>query len=196
MSGRSGTDLDRAVRILDEDGVVGYPTDTLYGLGARIDREAALRRVFEIKGRPADVPLTVAVASVPLIRDVAQLTDSARRFLEHLPGPVTLILPRQETVSDLVTAGGGTVGVRVPRDETALALLRRTGPLTATSANRHGEPPARDANEAETALADRVDYYLTGRSAATGVASTIVDCTGATARILREGALRASEIRD
>lgn len=196
MNRRVGGDVAHAVARLDDDGVVGYPTDTLYGLGARIDRPAALARLFEIKGRPADVPLTVAVAAVDQIDAVATLTPAARDLLSLLPGPLTLVLPRRDAVPDVVTAGGATVGVRVPDDPAALDLLSRAGPLTATSANRHGDPPATDAASAHAALGDRVDYYLTGPSNALGTASTVVDCTGQAVRILREGALSASEIHD
>lgn len=196
MTGRVGHDIDRAAGLLDDDGVVGYPTDTLYGLGARIDRPEALDRIFQIKGRPVDVPLTVAVAAVEDVKSIATITESARRLLPLLPGPLTLVLARRDAVPDIVTAGGATVGIRVPDDPTARDLLARTGPLTATSANRHGEPPAHDASTAHAALGDRVDYYVAGRSTALGTASTVVDCTDQAVRILREGALSASKIQD
>lgn len=196
MTDRIGDDVDEAADRLDDDGVAGYPTDTLYGLGARLDRPKALERVFDIKGRPADVPLTLAVASVDEIEALAILTPSARKLQDLLPGPITLVMSRRDVVPDVVTGGRDTVGVRVPDDPTARELLSRTGPLTTTSANRHGEPAARDAEEAYAALGDRVDYYLKGRSPASGTASTVVDCTGPTVRILREGFLSASEIHD
>lgn len=194
MTRRVGTDIDQAAAHADEGGVVGYPTDTLYGLGARLDRPTGLARVFDIKGRPADVPLTVAVATVDDIAQIAEVTDVAQELFAFLPGPLTLVLARRDGVPELVTAGGDTVGVRVPDDPTARTLLERTGPLTSTSANRHGEPPAADAEAAFAGLGDRVDYYLKGRSAAVGTASTVVDCTDRAVRILREGALSASEI--
>jgi L-threonylcarbamoyladenylate synthase len=194
MPVRIGHDVDEAARILAAGGLVGYPTDTLYGLGARIDRPEALARLFSVKRRPQATPVTVAVADVESIDRVGRMTPTARALLGELPGPLTLVLERTQAVPDVVTAGGTSVGIRVPAEPVCRALLAKTGPLTATSANVHGQPAASDAEDAAAALGDRVDYYLRGASAPSGVASTIVDARGPTPKILREGSIGAAEI--
>lgn len=180
--------LRAAVSILDSLGVIAYPTDTLYGLGADALDEDAVAKVFAAKGRPEGVPLPVLVAGVEDVRHVARLTPLARRLAaEHWPGAVTLVLPALTTVPDNLLAGQATVAVRVPDAPWALALAEHFGPITATSANRHGEPAARTAREAEAVPG--VDCVVDG-GPLPGTPSTIVDATGAEPKVLRQGAVR------
>lgn len=192
----SGTGVPEAARVLDQGGLVVYPTDTLYGLGARVDRPEAVRRVFAAKRRPWDQPLSVAVADPAMIEHVAEVTPLARSLFRFLPGPLTLVLQKRPAIPDLVTGGAPTVGVRVPDHPVCLDLLRRAGPLTATSANVHGQADPRTIDDARRSLGDRVNYYLASSSPPSGVASTLVDARGRRPRILRTGALRESEIRE
>lgn len=185
-----------AARALRSGGIVVYPTDTLYGLGAPVRDPAAVRRVFLAKHRPPDQPLSIAVAEPAAVAQVAQVTPLARRLLRLLPGPLTLLLEKTPAVPDVVTGGQPTVGVRVPDHPVCLDLLRRAGPLTATSANLHGRPDPTTIEEARTALGDRVDYYLASPSPLLGAPSTLVDCRGAEPRVLREGILSEARLRE
>lgn len=195
LATRVGTQVADAWRALQRGGIVVYPTDTLYGLGARITEEPAVRRVYEVKGRPLSEPLTIAVSKVADIRRYAVETPLARRLYRFLPGPLTLVLERRPTVPGIVTGGQATVGVRVPRHEMAIGLLERSGALTSTSANLHGGPDPPTIESAQEAFGDRVDYYLADSSPLLGVASTLVDARGHAPEILRKGVLSESEIR-
>lgn len=175
--------LDRAVERLRQGGLVVYPTDTLYGLGADARNEAALDRLLTAKGRSGAQPISVAVSSFEEVEPIAALSDPARSFLRsHLPGPFTLLLPpspqiRRVGLAPPIQAGGASVGVRVPDHPLARALAHAIGPITATSANRHGEPPCRSLAEARRTFGPAVDFYLDGPPRPSGRASTLVDLT-------------------
>lgn len=183
-----------ASHVLDERELVVFPTDTLYGIAAdALDEEACLR-VFDAKGRPPDSPLPVLVASVADIHHVARLTPLARRLAaRHLPGPLTLVLPALEHVPTVVTAGGGTVAVRVVAQPFAQALAAHFGPVTATSANIHGAPSPATCDAAREQLGSRAQLYVDAGMLA-GVASTIVDATGDEPKVLRVGAVAAASL--
>lgn len=189
-------DIAAAAAILRAGGVGVFPTDTVYGVGAHAFIEAAVRRIYAVKGRPADKPLQLLLARVQDIESVAELTPEARLLAARfLPGGLTLVLRRQPVVPDIVTAGGDTVAVRVPD----LLLLQRLidavgAPLAATSANRSGEPAPVDADEARAALGDLVDFVLDGGCCPAAQESTIVDLSGDEPRLLRPGAVPAEAI--
>lgn len=187
--------IDEAAAALARGGIVAYPTDTLWGLGASIRDERAVRRLYEIKQRPLDLPMSIAVADVTQIDQYAVVTPTARRLFELLPGPLTLVLERRSTVPSIVTAGRNEVGVRVPGHAECLDLLSRTGPITSTSANLHGRPEPKTLAEVRDTFGDRVDYYLEAGSAPTGAASTIVDARSEPLRFIRSGVLSESRIR-
>ncbi|MFP4174842.1 MAG: L-threonylcarbamoyladenylate synthase [Halobacteriales archaeon] len=179
--------VEEAAKTVSRGGVVVYPTETVYGVGADAFNDEAVQRVYEVKERPRDKPVSVAVADTDSVDDVARLDEEARRFAEEfLPGPVTLLAPRRDAVPDPVTAGGELVGVRVPDDETALRLLRKTGALTSTSANISGEASATSVEELGE-VGDRVDGVIDdgARDATGGEGSTVVDTT--TWEVVREG---------
>jgi L-threonylcarbamoyladenylate synthase len=180
--------VEEAVELVDHGGVVVYPTETVYGVGGDAFNEDAVRRVYEVKGRPRERPVSVAVADTDDIEKVARLDDGARRLVDELlPGSVTPLVPVRNRVPEVVTAGGKLVGVRVPDDGTARRLLRRTGPLTSTSANVSGEPSVTSPQELGV-FGDRVDGVIDdgSRDATGGVGSTVVDTT--TWEVVREGA--------
>lgn len=187
--------LDEAVRALRAGGLVVYPTDTLWGLGARIDDPPAVERVFEVKGRPQSEPLSIALAKASDIANYAHVTPTAESLFRLLPGPLTLVLDRKPTVPDVVTGGHATVGIRVPAHPVALQLIAAAGPLTATSANLHRGADPRTLEDARAQLGDRVDYYLRAASPPLGAASTLVDARGPELRILRPGVLSEAELR-
>jgi L-threonylcarbamoyladenylate synthase len=180
--------LDAAVRSLRAGRLVVYPTDTLWGLGARAGDPAAVRRVFEAKQRPATTPIAVAVSSVAELERLAELSDRGRTFVRtNLPGPYTLVVrpsakARRTIASPIGTAP--TLGLRIPRHPVARELARRAGPLTCTSANLHGAPATADIRSARGALAPSVARYVTSGPVPSGVPSTLVDLTGDSPRAL------------
>lgn len=178
--------LGAAIRGLDAGGIVVVPTETVYGLGARLDH---VERLFEAKGRPPSKPIPVLAASVEALEPVAAFDETARRLGERFwPGPLTLVLPRAPGFdAPLAPATTASVAVRVPAQALLAALLRRTGPLAVTSANRSGEPPATTLEEARAVFGARA-FYL-GSGATKGSPSTIVSLVGPRPVILRRGAL-------
>jgi L-threonylcarbamoyladenylate synthase len=175
--------LTRAAQMVRAGGVIAFPTDTVYGLGAAADDEVATRRVFHIKGRPVGMPLILMVAAESQLEGWVHVDSRAEAMMRRWwPGPLTLVLH---------SIGGGTLGVRIPNHKAALQLLRSTGPLMTTSANLHGGEPAMTA--AEAALPGVV-AVLDGGRAPGGTASTVVDLTGPEPHILREGAITSPEV--
>ncbi|MDR5672686.1 tRNA A37 threonylcarbamoyladenosine synthetase subunit TsaC/SUA5/YrdC [Halalkaliarchaeum sp. AArc-CO] len=156
-------------------GTVVYPTETVYGLGTNALDPAAVERVFEIKRRPRSEPLSLAVPTVDDASAVAEVDDRTARFMRRfLPGPVTVVVPRTAAVPDVLTAGLSRVGIRVPDHAVALALLRKTPPLTATSANLSGAGSARRIEEIDPDVREAVDAIIDGGKTPGG-ASTVVD---------------------
>ena len=185
---------ERAALSLKRGGVVAFPTETVYGLGADATNSAAVREVFRLKGRPLNHPMIVHVP------DTTQLESWAKNIPEvawplaeaFWPGPLTLVLERQPWVSDVLTGGQTTVGVRVPAHPVALALLERFGGgVAAPSANRFGCISPTTAEHVRAEFGDLVPV-LDGGAAAVGLESTILDLTGGTPRILRPGAVSAA----
>ncbi|MBP3428068.1 MAG: threonylcarbamoyl-AMP synthase [Clostridia bacterium] len=184
--------IREAAKILREGGLVGMPTETVYGLGANALDSAAVLRIFEAKGRPADNPLIVHVSCVeeipPLVREIPQ---AARRLMEaYWPGPMTLILPKADCIPAEVSAGLDTVGIRLPASETARALIREAGcPIAAPSANRSGKPSPTTAQHVYEDMNGRIPMILDGGACEVGVESSVIDATGEIPVILRPGGI-------
>lgn len=177
---------------LRSGGLVAFPTETFYGLGAHALDAAAVARVFQAKGRPAEKPLLVLVDSIPMVYLVAAaIPERASRLMgRYWPGPLTLVLPARSGLPSALTAGTDTIGVRLPGHAIARALVRAVAsPVTAPSANPHGAPSPRTAEEVAASLGDAVDLILDAGPTAGGSPSTLVDLTGARARVLRAGAV-------
>ncbi|HIM48616.1 MAG TPA: threonylcarbamoyl-AMP synthase [Dehalococcoidia bacterium] len=190
-------ELEEAVRSLNSGGVVVFPTDTLYGLGADVFSLAALQRIFSIKGRRADLALPVLVAGLDQVEAVAQpMSAEAQRLAERFwPGPLTLVMRRSPDLPGLVTGGADTVAVRMPGHPVPLELARRLGrPITGTSANRSGQPDLLDLSALENQLGNLVDHIIQTGPVPAGTASTIVNVTGDTPQLLRGGAISLEEI--
>ncbi|HEX5828377.1 MAG TPA: L-threonylcarbamoyladenylate synthase [Candidatus Limnocylindrales bacterium] len=184
--------IDEAVAILRAGGLVAFPTETVYGLGADAANPAAVARIFAAKGRPADHPLIVHLAGAGGIDAWAVDVPPLARALAAAcwPGPLTLVLRRAPHVPDAVTGGLPTVGLRVPAHPVALALLRAfAGGIAAPSANRFGTVSPTTAEHVRASLGDAVDLVLDGGPATVGVESTIVDLSGDDPAILRPGGL-------
>jgi L-threonylcarbamoyladenylate synthase len=189
--------VGRAGALLRSGGLVAFPTETVYGLGANALDAAAVARVYAAKGRPAVNPLIVHVADAAGARAAAgDWPDAADRLAERFwPGPLTLVLPRGRAVPDVVTAGSPTVGVRVPAHPVALALLRSAGvPVAAPSANRSTELSPTTASHVLRGLAGRIDLILDAGPTAAGLESTVLDLTATPPRLLRPGPIAPADL--
>ena len=189
--------IAKAASVIRKGGLVAFPTDTLYALGADVTNRSALMRLFATKGRSRATPIPVLVADLAMAtRIVGSLPEPANRLAErYWPGPLTLVLSAPRAVSRLLTAGTGRIGLRVPDAPAAIALiLRLGGPVTGTSANRSGGRAPRDADEVLRQLGDRIDLILDGGPVAAGSPSTVVDVTVSPPVIVRKGVVRQMEI--
>jgi L-threonylcarbamoyladenylate synthase len=185
-------DLDHAAALLQAGEVVAFPTETVYGLGAVVCDEAAVRRVFQAKGRPADNPLIVHCASLADVERVARDIPERFRLLfeQFCPGPLTMLLPRHGSVPNVVTAGLETVAVRFPRHPTAIELIRRVGaPLVAPSANRSGYPSPTTAQHVMDDLGGRIAAVVDGGTCEIGLESTVVNILTEPPVVLRPGVI-------
>jgi L-threonylcarbamoyladenylate synthase len=186
-----------AVELLNNGGLVAFPTETVYGLGARAYDAAAARRVYKAKGRPSDNPLIVHVCDEAMLAGVVKrVTPLARKLIDAFwPGPLTLVLEKSARVPDAVTAGGRTVAVRCPGHPAARALIRALGePIAAPSANRSGRPSPTTAAHVLRDLRGRVALILDGGPCRKGLESAIVDARGLRPVVLRHGTLSAESI--
>ena len=182
--------VHEAAAVLARGGLVAFPTESFYGLGADALDATAAARVVSVKGRPDGKPILVLVDSVAMAERVAAVVSDEVRALmaRHWPGALTLVLPARAEVPQAVTAGSGTVGVRVPGHPLALALVRAAGrPVTAPSANPSGAPPPTTAAAVRAYFDGAVDLILDGGATAGGTGSTVADCTTWPPRVLRAG---------
>jgi tRNA threonylcarbamoyl adenosine modification protein (Sua5/YciO/YrdC/YwlC family) len=189
--------ISAAVTTVQAGGLVVLPTDTVYGLGADAFSPDAVAALLAAKGRGRDMPPPVLVGSV---RAAAALTQTLGAFGQDLidefwPGPLTLVLKASSSLQWDLGDTNGTVAVRMPLHPVALELLRRTGPMAVSSANKTGAPATTTAAEAEEQLGDSVEVYLDGGACADNVPSTIVDLTGGMPRVLRAGAISIDRLR-
>jgi tRNA threonylcarbamoyl adenosine modification protein (Sua5/YciO/YrdC/YwlC family) len=190
------SDEDRLVEALLEGAVVVLPTDTVYGVGALPGDEAAMERLFSVKGRGSDAPIAVLCSSV--LQALSLVDPSCHHRVEPVagrwwPGPLTLVLPRRDDVELHLGEPTSTVGVRVPDHPLVRAVTERVGPIAVSSANRHGQPTGVTAEEAVVALGGDVAVVIDG-GPLSGSASTVIDATGSEWKVLREGPLPAAEI--
>jgi L-threonylcarbamoyladenylate synthase len=187
-----GTDIARAAEVLRAGGLVAFPTETVYGLGADASRDDAAAKIFAVKGRPRAHPLIVHLAADPTLEDwAAEVPDAARKLATAAwPGPLTIILKRGPRVAAATTGGADTVGLRVPAHPMAQALLRAFGGgIAAPSANRFGAVSPTTADHVVEDLGENVDYILDGGACDVGVESTIVDLSRARPVLLRPGGM-------
>ena len=181
--------IEEAARRLCSGGLVAFPTETVYGLGADASNPKAIERLNQVKGRPPDKPYSIHVYDVAQLRDVVDTIPAmAQRLMDALwPGPLTIVMPATR---------GGTVGFRLPNHPVALAFLKQCGrAVVAPSANRSGSPPPTDGREVMEALQGHYDYLLDAGPTSLGRESTVVSVEGDRLRILREGAITASQLQ-
>ena len=190
--------LAAAVDAVRGGGLIVLPTDTVYGIGADAFTPQAVQDLLEAKGRGRDTPPPVLIGDHAVLMALAtDLPEYVEDLAEALwPGALTIILTAQPSLTWDLGETRGTVALRMPEDETALELLRRTGPLAVSSANRHGKPAATSVLDAATQLGDAVEVYLDGGAARIGASSTILDATVTPAEIVREGAITKQQIID
>jgi L-threonylcarbamoyladenylate synthase len=190
--------IEQAIDILKKGGIVAFPTDTVYGLGANSYDEEAVLRVYEAKARPRHLPLPL------LVSDVSQLTAVARDMPEiawrlaqrFLPGALTIVLYKSPSVSSLITGGSEKVAVRMPDHPIPISLIQGLGaPIIGTSANITDSPSPVTAQEVHYQMGDRVDLIIDGGRCRGGIASTVLDLSGESPTILREGAISREEIK-
>lgn len=187
-----------AAELIRSGGLVAFPTETVFGLGVDATNDDAVRKLFAAKGRPSSNPLIVHIAEASRWSDAAAiLTPSAEALLsEFAPGPLTVVLPKRPEVSSLISAGLDTVGLRVPDHPIAAEILRLVGrPIAAPSANRSGRPSGTRWQSVLEDLDGRIDAVYRQDGPSLGVESTVVDCTGAVATVLRPGAVTTEQIR-
>jgi len=190
--------VEQATTILKQGGIVACPTDTVYGVVAAINIERAVARVYQIKGRPHSQALPILLADKSQIAEVAKVVPPlAWRLADKFwPGALTIVLFKSASVPDIVTGGGKTIAVRIANHPIPIAIIRGLGvPIVGTSANLSGSPSALTAEEVRSQLGDRVDLIIDGGRCPGGRESTIVDLTGETPLILREGAKPLEEIK-
>lgn len=195
-SAPSPTALEEAAGALRHGGLVAFPTETFYGLGANAMDRSAVARAFLVKGRPESKPLLVLVDSIKMAESLAlEVSDLARRLMAaYWPGALTLVFKATPSLPAELTAGTGTVGIRLPGHPLALALVRATGfPVTAPSANPSGAEPPTTAEAVRRYFDGQIDLILAGGPTPGGHPSTVLDVSTSPPRLLRAGALDVSE---
>ena len=182
--------IEFALNLLRDGGTVVYPTDTIYGLGVNIYDENAIKKVFYIKKRSFNKPLSVCLSQISDINRIAYLDKTKRDIInEILPGPFTIILRKKEFISKLLTAGGEKIGIRIPNNRICMELTKLF-PITTTSANLSGKKPSRSVNEVVKQLDDSVDLILDTGKSENELPSTVIDLTLNTPKVVREGSYK------
>jgi len=191
----SREDYETVCEVLDAGKLIVYPTDTVYGLGCDPFEVPAVERVFEVKRRPAEQPIALALTTSDQIPKYAHVTRIAQGIIaKHLPGPVTLLLRATKDAPPPHVSSTGLVGIRVPDHSVAIAIAKAFGPITTTSANLHGGPSPVTCEDAQAQLGEAVDLYIDCGPTPLGKESTIVDASGDSLNVIREGALRREDL--
>lgn len=191
--------IKKAAKIIKDGGVVAFPTETVYGLGANAFDEKAVKKIFIAKGRPQDNPLIVHIQNVCELEDlVYNIPEVAKKLMnKFFPGPITIILNKKDSIPDVTSAGLKTIGIRMPNNKVALTLIKEAGvPIAAPSANISGRPSPTDVERCIEDLDGRVDGILGGSCSEIGVESTIVDCTVHPPCVLRPGGITLEQLRE
>ncbi|MEK7881280.1 MAG: L-threonylcarbamoyladenylate synthase [Deltaproteobacteria bacterium] len=196
---KPGDDFAPAVEALRRGKIVAYPTETFYGLGVDALNPKAVEKLFAIKGRPPEKPVTLIIKDRAELKNIAfEISRQATLLMDrYWPGPLTLILKASKKIPSLITAGTGTVGVRISSDLTAQKLaFEFSSAITATSANPSGKPPAKDTASCVEYFNGNIDVVIDGGSLTAEKGSTIVDATGTEIKLVREGVIPFEEIAE
>ncbi len=189
--------LKDLAKIISSGGIVAFPTETVYGIGANALDEKAVEKIFHAKGRPSDNPLIVHISEIKEAKKlVKHIPTSAKLLAEKFwPGPLTIILKKNKIVPDIITAGLDTVALRVPDNKIALELIKLSNcPISAPSANKSGKPSPTNAKHVYTDLNGKIDAIIDGGKTKVGIESTVIDLTGETPTILRPGIISKKQI--
>lgn len=191
------TKLEEPAQIIKNGGIVVFPTETVYGIGANALNAEAVKKIYEIKKRPLSKPITLLVNSIDMIERVAKdITPFEYAIIKKFfPGPLTIILQKKDVIPDIVTSGGRTVGIRMPANEIALELINRAGvPLATPSANISDKPSKTNIKDVMSDFPEGVDCFIDGGKSKIGVASTIVQVIDGVPHILRQGTITEEQI--
>lgn len=185
--------------IIKNGGIVVFPTETVYGIGTNGLDKDAVERLYNIKERPLNKPISLLVSDFKMIekvvKDISELEYKIMK--KFFPGPLTIILNKKDIVPDIVTSGGSTVGIRMPEEKNTIKLIEYAGvPIAAPSANISGKPSGIDVQDIIKEFGDKVDYYIDGGKSKIGISSTIVKAENNTIKILREGSISKKEIEN
>ena len=190
--------VELGISVLRQGGLVAFPTDTVYGLGASVNIPQAVERVFRVKERPLNMALPLLLADMSQVSEVAESVPPIVWLLadKFLPGALTIVLYKSNSVPGIVTAGGRTVAVRIPAHPVPVALARGLeAPIVGTSANLSGKPSVLAADEVYSQFGDKIDLIIDGGRCPGGKESTVIDVTGEVPAVLREGAISGEELR-
>lgn len=188
--------LREVIEVLKSGGTIVYPTDTLYGLGTDPFNEEAVKRMYDLKKRPFDEPISIAVHDISQIEDYVELTDLARHTTrEFLPGPLTILLKKKDPSSLPIVSSETKLGVRILDHPVALPILESFGPITSTSANIHESEPPCEIDSAIEQLGDSVEIYIDGGKCRYGQESTVLDVSTDTPKIIRSGVMSRERLR-
>ena len=193
-----GKDIDKAKSLIEAGELVAIPTDTVYGLAGDATNETALSQIFIVKNRPVDIPLIALSDSVEKLSMVSQqLTEKEMRLADEFwPGALTMIVQKSQNVSDLMTAKLNTIGIRIPAHKMTLNLMRQLkNPLAVTSANIHGMPSPKSAQEVAEQIGDKIRYVLDGGISQIGEESTIIGIESEKIKVFRQGALSLEQLQ-
>ena len=189
--------LEKAANLIKQGNIVVFPTETVYGIGTNALDEKAVKKLYEVKQRPLNKPISLLVSNMEMVNLIAKdITDVEYKIMEKFfPGPLTIILKKNNIVPDIVTAGQDTVGVRMPSGETARKLAEIAGvPIAAPSANITGDPSGTNLQEIRKHCEGKVDYFIDGGNSELGLASTIVQVVDGKPQILRQGSITLKQI--
>ena len=189
--------LKDSAQTLKNGGIVVFPTETVYGIGANIWDEVAVKRLYEVKQRPFSKPISLLVSSIDMINEVAKdITELEYALMkEFFPGPFTIILKKKDIVPNIVTANLDTVGIRLPANEIALRLIKYAEfPIATTSSNISGKPSVTNLGDVMSEFEGKADCFIDGGPSEIGVASTIVQVIDGKVHILREGSISKAQI--
>ncbi len=192
------TKLQEPANIIKKGGIVIFPTETVYGIGANGFNENAIKKVYEVKKRPLSNPISLLVNSIDMINEVAKdITEEEYNLIKRFfPGPLTIILKKKDIIPDVLTANSDTVGIRMPANEIALKLIEYAGvPIATPSANISGKPSGTDITDIMKDFEGKVDYVIDDGPSKIGLASTIVKVIDNVPHILRQGSIPENEIK-
>ena len=190
--------INRAAELIKQGKIVVFPTETVYGIGTNGLNERAVKKLYEVKQRPLNKPISLLVSNMEMVDQIAKdITDIEYKIMEKFfPGPLTIILKKSDIVPNIVTSGQDTVGVRMPSGEIARKLIEVAGiPIAAPSANITGQPSGTNLQEIRKHFEGKVDFFIDGGNSELGVSSTIVQVVDGKPQILRQGSITLEQIK-